>query len=104
MRVSRIGIVSQVLFQETIDIIQDILSVEKSSSISFFLNPELFDFLAKTKPFHSFQKESLERMNVDCIVSIGGDGTILRIARTRPEIPILSINKGRKGFMTEIEP
>ena len=104
MRVSRIGIVSQVLFQETIDIIQDMLSVEGSSSISFFLNPKLYDFISKLKPSHSFQKEVIEKMDVDCIVSIGGDGTILRIARTRPDIPILSINKGRKGFMTEIEP
>ena len=104
MRVSRIGIVSQVLFQETIDIIQDMLSVEGSSSITYFLNPKLYDFISKLKPSHSFQKESLEKMDVDCIVSIGGDGTILRIARTRPDVPILSINKGRKGFMTEIEP
>jgi NAD+ kinase len=104
VRVSRIGIVSQVLFQETIDIIQDLLSVEGSSSISFFLNPKLYDFITKLNPSHSFQKEQLEKMDVDCIVSIGGDGTILRIARTRPNIPILSINKGRKGFMTEIEP
>jgi len=104
VRVSRIGIVSQVLFQETIDIIQDMLSVEGSSSISFFLNPKLYDFISKLKPSHSFQKEVIEKMDVDCIVSIGGDGTILRIARTRPDIPILSINKGRKGFMTEIEP
>ena len=104
MRVSRIGIVSQVLFQETIDIIQDMLSVEGSSSISFFLNPKLFDFISKLKPSHTFQKESLEKMDVDCIVSIGGDGTILRVARTRPDVPILSINKGRKGFMTEVEP
>ncbi|MFW9905580.1 MAG: NAD(+)/NADH kinase, partial [Candidatus Thorarchaeota archaeon] len=104
MRVSRIGIVSQVLFQETIDIIQSILSIEKSSSIKFFMNPELFDFMVKTTPLNSIQRKSLEQMDVDCIISIGGDGTILRIARTRPDIPILSINKGRKGFMTEIEP
>ena len=104
MRVSRIGIVSQVLFQETIDIIQSILSIEESSSIKFFMNPELFDFMAKTTPLDSVQREILELMDVDCIISIGGDGTILRIARTRPDIPILSINKGRKGFMTEIEP
>jgi NAD+ kinase len=104
VRVSRIGIVSQVLFQETIDIIQNILSIEESSSIKFFMNPNLFDFMAKTTPLRSIQKESLEDMDVDCIISIGGDGTILRIARTRPDIPILSINKGRKGFMTEIEP
>ncbi|UCG89988.1 MAG: NAD(+)/NADH kinase [Candidatus Heimdallarchaeota archaeon] len=106
MRISRIGIVSQVLFQETVDIIHDILSVEECSSILFFLNPELYKFLKKTNPKISrvFQQESIEQMGVDCIVSIGGDGTILRIARTRPDIPILSINKGRKGFMAEIEP
>ncbi|MFX1285155.1 MAG: NAD(+)/NADH kinase [Promethearchaeota archaeon] len=106
MRISRIGIVSQVLFQETVAIINDILSVKGSSSISFFLNPELYDFLKETNPeiSHVFQQESLEQMAVDCIVSIGGDGTILRIARTIPDIPILSINKGRKGFMAEIEP
>jgi len=106
VRVSRIGIISQVLFQETVDIIHDILSIEECSSISFFLNPKLFNFLKETNPktSHVFQEESLKHMKVDCIVSIGGDGTILRIARTRPDIPILSINKGRKGFMTEIEP
>ncbi len=106
MRVSRIGIVSQVLFQETVDIVQDILSIEECSSFTFFLNPDLFDFLEKSEleTSHELQQESLENMKVDCIISIGGDGTILRIARTRPDIPILSINKGRKGFMTEIEP
>jgi NAD+ kinase len=106
VRISRIGIVSHVLFQETVDIVHDILSVEECSSISFFINPDLFNFLVKTNQnhYHNLQQESLEHMKVDCIVSIGGDGTILRIARTRPDIPILSINKGRKGFMAEIEP
>lgn len=40
----------------------------------------------------------------DVIVSVGGDGTILRVARlTVPAgIPILGVNMGRLGFMTEI--
>ncbi|MFX0049827.1 MAG: NAD(+)/NADH kinase [Candidatus Hermodarchaeota archaeon] len=101
-----IGIFSQVLYQETIDIINDILSIEENSSFSFFLNPELYDFFSNANPRASrnLQKSVLEDMPVDCIISIGGDGTILRVARTKPNIPILSINKGRKGFMTEIEP
>jgi NAD+ kinase len=101
-----IGIFSQVLYQETIDIINDILSIEENSSFSFFLNPELYDFFSRANPRASrnLQKSELEDMSVDCIISIGGDGTILRVARTKPNIPILSINKGRKGFMTEIEP
>lgn len=106
MKVSKIGIFSQILFQETIDIILDLVSVNRASSITFFLNPELFEFLSKTNSniLNRFQKMPLREMVVDCIVPIGGDGTILRVARTKPKIPILSINKGRKGVMTEIEP
>ncbi|MCX4313186.1 MAG: NAD(+)/NADH kinase [Clostridia bacterium] len=40
------------------------------------------------------------------IVSIGGDGTILRIAEhcAVSETPILGVNMGTVGFLTEIEP
>lgn len=42
--------------------------------------------------------------STDTIVSIGGDGTILRVARiTSPwKIPIIGINLGTVGFLTEI--
>ncbi|MDE7463552.1 MAG: NAD(+)/NADH kinase [Clostridiales bacterium] len=42
----------------------------------------------------------------DFIVSIGGDGTILRVAQesAKSGIPILGVNRGTVGFLTEIEP
>lgn len=42
----------------------------------------------------------------DCMLVLGGDGTILRAAREIKElqIPILGINLGTLGFMTEVEP
>lgn len=42
----------------------------------------------------------------DVIVAIGGDGTVLRAARTalRMNLPLLGINAGRKGFLADIEP
>ena len=47
----------------------------------------------------------LEEFDVDFIITIGGDGTILRVEhRTRKEIPILGINMGTLGFLTEVEP
>lgn len=40
------------------------------------------------------------------IVSVGGDGTILRIVKDSAEagVPILGVNMGTVGFLTEIEP
>jgi len=48
----------------------------------------------------------LSRMKTDFIITIGGDGTILRtsIAVPKPEPPILAINMGVRGFLTEVEP
>ncbi|MGD0494794.1 MAG: NAD(+)/NADH kinase [Candidatus Bathyarchaeia archaeon] len=49
---------------------------------------------------------TLEHMKTDFIVAIGGDGTILRtcISIAKPEPPILGINMGVRGFLTEVEP
>lgn len=105
IEVSQVGIFSQVLYEETIDILETILSIKESRNSKFHLNPDLYKYIEQVRPklLEFFTCTPLEDMQVDCIISIGGDGTILRIARFIPNTPILSINKGRKGFMTEIE-
>ena len=49
---------------------------------------------------------SLAKMQTDFIITIGGDGTILRtcIAVPKPEPPLLTVNMGDRGFLTEVEP
>lgn len=48
----------------------------------------------------------LGKMKVDFLITIGGDGTILRtcVAIPKPEPPILAINMGVRGFLTEVGP
>jgi len=48
----------------------------------------------------------LNEMKTDFIITIGGDGTILRAAITipKPDTPILTVNMGVRGFLTEVEP
>lgn len=48
----------------------------------------------------------IENMKTDFIIAIGGDGTILRtcISIPKPEPPILAINMGVRGFLTEVYP
>lgn len=110
MDLHSIGIISNVLFQETIEIIDEIINIPELSETSISVNSELFDFLKLSKFLHLGKIKPLELAEtfVDLIIPIGGDGTILKIARELlelgKEIPIFSINKGRRGFLTEIEP
>jgi len=48
----------------------------------------------------------LGSMKTDLIITIGGDGTILRtcISIPKPEPPILAVNMGVRGFLTEVDP
>lgn len=45
-------------------------------------------------------------VDVDCMIVLGGDGTVLQAAREtkRLHIPIIGVNLGTLGYMTEIEP
>ncbi len=53
----------------------------------------------------SFKSTDSLYSNTEMIVVIGGDGSILETARRASErgTPILGINKGRLGYMTELE-
>jgi NAD+ kinase len=48
----------------------------------------------------------LELEGVDLLVSLGGDGTLLRAVNSAldAEIPVLGVNLGLLGYLTEIEP
>lgn len=41
--------------------------------------------------------------SADVIVALGGDGLIMRMAHTYPDVPLLGINVGKVGFMAMIE-
>lgn len=41
---------------------------------------------------------------IDCVIVIGGDGSLIEVARIlKKEIPILGINMGTLGYLTEVE-
>lgn len=43
--------------------------------------------------------------DIDCAIVIGGDGSLIEVARALPEhdIPILGVNMGTLGYLTEVE-
>jgi NAD+ kinase len=71
------------------------------SKADIFVEPEV----AQQLGMKGTSVEEMERQRVDFIVSVGGDGTILRtIHRMNDPIPILGINMGTLGFLVDVEP
>jgi NAD+ kinase len=50
--------------------------------------------------------KDLSDLRSDLIVTVGGDGTVLKTCMSIPdaETPILAVNMGRRGYLTEVEP
>lgn len=51
------------------------------------------------------ESDAIDYSRVDCLFVLGGDGTLLRAASKASEygVPMLGVNLGRLGFLTEIE-
>lgn len=52
--------------------------------------------------FLNVKKDSIDRMDADIIITVGGDGTVLRTINMC-DIPVLGINMGKLGFLSEVE-
>jgi len=60
---------------------------------------QLIDRLAEE---YSLQKTNNPK-EADFIISIGGDGTFLEACKLAVDIPIVGVNKGTLGYLTEVE-
>lgn len=65
----------------------------------------LYDKQIVTKPYATFHSHTELDQSFDMLVSIGGDGTILRAAALVGDsgIPILGVNAGRLGFLASVQ-
>ena len=68
----------------------------------------LEDRLGKVLPKHDLRVASCDQIGqeVDLVIVVGGDGSLLSAARTlaKYDTPVLGINRGRLGFLTDITP
>ena len=86
-------------------------SVELAGKIVEFLIEKDVDTLIETNLASKLNKyhdiiSDLEDMDVDMVVAVGGDGTVLRTQGiiNQKKIPLFGINMGAVGFLTEIDP
>lgn len=72
-----------------------------NSRAEIFVEPDVAEKLGlKGTPV-----EDMKALGINFIVSVGGDGTILRtIHKMKDPLPILGINMGTLGFLVDVEP
>lgn len=93
----RVGLVSKCSNTPVLNITRDIINL-LSGCVDVVGNP------LTAQKFNLDAKE-VEAMDVDVIVCIGGDGTILRTLQAlEKEVPVLGINMGATGFLADATP
>jgi len=96
-----VGIVARVDQKKALDFAVELTSHLEAKGLTISLEPRLAKHARKMNA-----AMPLERMKADLIITVGGDGTILRtcLLIPKPEPPILAINMGVRGFLAEVPP
>jgi NAD+ kinase len=96
-----VGIVARFDKKPAVKLAEDLTKHLKAQGLEVFTEDTLTEKTRSKEP-----STKLEEMKTDFIITIGGDGTILRacVSIPKPEPPILAINMGVRGFLTEVEP
>lgn len=100
MAIKKIGISSRCDRPEVIEMVRAILARFSSKVQIFVANPT-----ADVIGIGGIPVEKMREEGVELIISVGGDGTVLRnIAKMKDPLPILGINMGTLGFLVDVEP
>lgn len=96
-----VGLVARVDKKKALDLAVKLSRYIEKKRLTVFLEPALAKHAKKLDA-----SKPLEKMKTDLIITVGGDGTILNtcLQIPKPEPPVLAINMGVRGFLTEVMP
>jgi len=105
----KIAIFGQYYQNDTRPIIRDIFVFFNKNNVELVIEERFLKILYEEKivekQYSTFSTHNDLDKSFDILISIGGDGTILRAATfvRDSEIPILGVNAGRLGFLAKVQ-
>ena len=105
----KVAIFGQYYQNDTRPIIRDIIVFFEANQVEMVIEKNFLTNLYKEdivqKDYKTFSKHTDLDASFDILISIGGDGTILRAATFVRDlgIPILGVNAGRLGFLAKVQ-
>ena len=96
----RVGLVGNRRYKPLVDLLSKLASIAPRIGAELVYEPQLADLL------EGIPGTPLHDAHLDVIMSLGGDGTLLRSARIGCQrgIPVLGVNLGRRGFLAAAGP
>lgn len=105
----KVAIYGKYYLNSTEPIIKDIFLFFKTNNVEMVIESEFLNILHEKNiiknQYKTFSSHSELNSSFDMLISIGGDGTILRAAALvrNSGVPILGINAGRLGFLATVQ-
>ena len=100
----RIGLVGRLGHAATVDSLLRLLTFLRGRDVQVTMDEKTASLL----PEGNYAVHDREQLSADCdlIIVVGGDGSLLGVARTVASlgVPVIGINRGRLGFLTDIMP
>ena len=96
--IRRIGLIGQARYTRLPEAISELRIFARQRGIELFAEDDLQPFFPDASGF--------DPGNIDLLVTLGGDGTLLRGARMVVDagVPVLGVNFGHLGFLTSVGP
>jgi NAD+ kinase len=101
MAFKSVGVTARNDKQRALNLTRRLLEYLEEKGLDIVVDPELAPYVS-----NAAVQAPLEEWQPDFILTVGGDGTILRTCMhvPKPEPPILSVNMGERGFLAEVAP
>lgn len=96
----RVGIVGSPRYSDIRGVLARVVEAGRSADFEFFTDEDLVGLWPEPLPILG------ENSEIDLLITLGGDGTLLRGVRSLPakSVPILGVNYGHVGFLTTAGP
>lgn len=100
-RIRVVGVVTKMHSQRAKELVPEIIEFLERGQVEVLLGE---DEQSSLREFGKTYPKSYLMLHCDMVIVLGGDGTLLSLARQQGEkrVPILGINMGKLGFLTEV--
>lgn len=96
----RIGLTAKTHMDQKAKTLEKVVAVLKKAGVVVYVDRERTDDVPSLKKFPSLERHH----DIDAMLTVGGDGTILRAVRNFSglNVPFITVNKGTLGFLADM--